>query len=80
MDVVALVALVIAITQVLKKFIPISPDILAIVVSVGVVAFKAVETSTPLTFALIPLLIQVIVGAIGAFKVAVQVAKKSSGQ
>ncbi len=73
MDIVALIALVVAITQVVKQVIKIDPNIIAVAVSVLVVAYKAVATGTPFTFALIVILIQVVFGAIGSFKVAKQI-------
>jgi len=77
MDVLALIALVVAITQVVKTIIPVNPDIIAVVVSVLVVAYKVIETGTPWTIALIVVLFQVIAGAIGSFKVAKQVLSPS---
>jgi tetrahydromethanopterin S-methyltransferase subunit E len=73
MDIIALIALVVAITQVVKQVIKIDPNIIAVFVSVLVVAYKAVATGTPFTFALIVILVQVVLGAIGSFKVAKQV-------
>ena len=73
MDIVALIALVVAITQVVKQVIKIDPNIIAVAVSVLIVAYRAVATGTPFTFALIVILIQVVIGAIGSFKVAKQV-------
>lgn len=73
MDIIALIALVVAITQVLKQVIKIDPNIIAVLVSFLVVAYKAVATGTPFTFALIVILVQVVIGAIGSFKVAKQV-------
>ncbi len=73
MDVLALVAMVVAITQVVKQVVKIDPNIIAVVVSVLVVAYKVIETGTPLTLGLVVILGQVIIGAIGAFKVAKQV-------
>lgn len=72
MDIVALVALVVAVTQVLKGVIPINANIIAVVLSIGVVAYKALAAGTPFTFALALIFIQVIVGAVGAFKVGQQ--------
>jgi len=43
MDIVALVALVVTITQVVKQVIRVDPNIIAVVVSVLVVAYKAVR-------------------------------------
>jgi hypothetical protein len=77
MDVLALIALVVAVTQVIKTIIPVNPDIIAVVVSVLVVAYKVIETGTPWTIALIVVLFQVIAGAIGSFKVAKQVLSPS---
>jgi hypothetical protein len=77
MDILALIALVVAITQVVKTIIPVNPDIIAVVVSVLVVAYKTIETGTPWTIALIVVLFQVIAGAIGSFKVAKQVLSPS---
>jgi hypothetical protein len=77
MDILALIALVVAITQVVKTIIPVNPDIIAVVVSVLVVAYKVIETGTPWTIALIVVLFQVIAGAIGSFKVAKQVLSPS---
>mgnify|MGYP001162007591 FL=1 len=73
MDIVALVALVVTITQVVKQVIRVDPNIIAVVVSVLVVAYKAVESGTPITIGLLVVLVQVIFGAIGSFKVAKQV-------
>jgi tetrahydromethanopterin S-methyltransferase subunit E len=73
MDIVALIALVVAITQVLKQVIKIDPNIIAVAVSILVVAYEAVASGTPFTFALIVILVQVVIGAIGSFKVAKQV-------
>ena len=73
MDIVAMVALVVAITQVLKGLVPsVSPNIIAVIVSVFVVAYKALETGTPFTVSLIIVLIQVAVAATGSFQVAKQ--------
>lgn len=69
MDILGMVALVVAITQVLKLKIGIDPNIIAVIVSIGVVAYKVVETGTPWTVGLVVIWIQVIVGAVGSFKV-----------
>jgi len=73
MDIVAMVAMVVAITQVVKKLIPVDPNIIAVVVSVLVVGYKALESGTAITFGLVVVLVQVVIGAIGSFKVAKQV-------
>jgi hypothetical protein len=73
MDIVAMVAIVVAVVQVLKQVVRIDPNIIALVVSVLVVAYKALETNTPFTFALIVVLVQVVIGAVGSFKVAKQI-------
>lgn len=78
MDIVALIAIVISVTQVLKGVIKIDPNIIAGVVSLLVVAYKALETNTPFTAALIVVLVQVFIGAIGSFKVASQLAEKAN--
>lgn len=79
MDVVALVALIVGATQVIKKALeawlkhdlqPVFGTILAIVVSLFVVAFKALQTGTPFNSALLVLWINVVIVAIGGFKVA----------
>jgi len=85
MDVLALVGLTVAAAQIVKEFIekitgnPISTSlgtVIAIVTAIVEVAVAAVKTGAPLDFALILVLAQVIIGAVGAFKVAMQVAKK----
>lgn len=73
MEIAALVALTIAITQVIKSVLKmVSPNVIAVVVAIGVVAYKAVATGMPFTFPLLMVAVQVIVGAIGAFKVGQQ--------
>ena len=78
MEIAALVALTIAITQVIKSVLPINANVIAVVVAIGVVAYKAVATGTPFTFALLMIAVQVIVGAIGAFKVGQQLLSDKS--
>jgi hypothetical protein len=74
MDIIAMVAIVVAATQVIKQiFTKIDPNIIAVAVSILVVVYKTIETGTPWTFALIVTLVQVIIGAVGSFKVAKQV-------
>jgi hypothetical protein len=76
MDVLVMVGLVVTITQVIKGLITtISPNVIAVVVSVLVLAYKVLETGTPWTLNLVLILVQVIMGAIGSFKVAQQVLK-----
>lgn len=73
MSIEGMVALVIAITQVLKKVVPINANIVAVIVAALVVAYEAIAAGTPFTIALIPILVKVVLGAIGAFKVGQQI-------
>ena len=74
MDIVALVAITVAITQVVKGLLTsVSPNIIAGAVTLLVVAYKVVESGTPITIALVVIIVQVYLGAIGSFKVAQQV-------
>jgi uncharacterized protein YacL len=79
MDIIALIALTAAATQIIKKGLekllghdlaPIAGTILAVLVSIFVVSYKAIETSTPFTFALFMIWVQVAIGATGGFKLA----------
>jgi len=73
MDIVAMVAIVLAATQVVKKVLTtVNPNIIAVVISVLVVLYKTIETGTPWNLSLIVVLIQVIVGSTGSFQVAKQ--------
>jgi len=70
MDIAVLTALVVAAVQALKAKIPfIPPVILAIVISLIVVAVKAFESGVTFNLALAWLWIQVLLAAIGSFKV-----------
>ena len=79
MDILGLIALTATATQIIKKGLekllghdlaPIAGTILAVIISVAVVAYKAVQTSTPFTFALFMIWVQVAIGATGGFKLA----------
>lgn len=72
MDIAGMIALVIALTQVLKKAVPLNPNIIAVVMSVLVVAYKVIESGAAWTVGLVVVLVQVIIGAIGGFKVGQQ--------
>ncbi|MBE3120027.1 MAG: hypothetical protein IMZ50_14890 [Candidatus Atribacteria bacterium] len=71
MDIVALIAIVGVVTQFLKKAlskVKINIEgkaaiVLSVLVSVGVVLVESIKFDMPLTFALVPVLVQVIVGA-----------------
>lgn len=71
MDIVALIAIVGIVTQFLKKALSkfkiniegTGAVVLSVVVSVGVVLVEAIKLDMPLGLALVPVLIQVIVGA-----------------
>jgi len=80
MEIAVLSALVVAITQVVKQVIKIDPNIIAGIVSVLVVLYKAIETGTAITLALVPILVQVIFFAIGSFKVATQVFREKDAE
>ena len=75
MSVAALVALTVGIVQVVKKYIPISPKIIAVAVSLLVTAFKAAESGTVFNIALLFTWIQVVVLAIGSVDLARQMFK-----
>jgi len=71
MDVVALVALVMTVTEVIKNlpfFSKLSPVIWSIIVSAGVVAYKALETQHPFDVALLGIFITVVITANGGHK------------
>jgi hypothetical protein len=71
MEIALLVGMVAAITQVLKKwpFVNKIPAVVvSIIVSIGVVLYKALETGTPIDGSLLGILITVIITANGVFK------------
>jgi hypothetical protein len=71
MDIAVMAAAVLAVVQIVKKWpflAKISPVILSAFASIGVVAYYAVKTGTPITAALIWVAIQVFVYANGGYK------------
>ena len=74
MDIVAMVATVVATTQVVKTILKmVNPNIIAVVVSAGVVAYEAIRLGVGFDLPLLLVFIQVVIGAIGSFKVVRQV-------
>lgn len=77
MDTALLIGLVIAITQVIKKWLPnVSPIIISVIVSIAVVTYKALEMGHLFNAALLGILITVIIGSNGAYKVVQRIAEK----
>jgi len=71
MDTALLIGMVLTITQVIKSWgilAKISPVIISVIISIGVVTYKAIETGRQFDAALLGILIAVILGANGAHK------------
>jgi len=79
LDIVILIGIVVAVTELIKKgftkYLKIdikgkTAVILAGLVSVGVVFIESLKSDIPITFALLPILIQVIIGATIGYSIA----------